>query len=50
MEQSDSSVLTVHEIQTDNAQVAQITERDIKVTAESGQDFQKCASYRQNLY
>ncbi|KYM80222.1 Chromodomain Y-like protein [Atta colombica] len=41
MEQSDSSVLTVHEIQTDNAQVAQITERDIKVTAESGQDFSK---------
>lgn len=41
MEQSDSSVLTVHEIQTDDAQVAQITEQDIKVTAECDQDFPK---------
>ncbi|KYN17709.1 Chromodomain Y-like protein [Trachymyrmex cornetzi] len=41
MEQSDSSVLTVHEIQTDDSQVAQTTERDIKVTAESAQDLPK---------
>ncbi|EGI60328.1 Chromodomain Y-like protein [Acromyrmex echinatior] len=41
MEQSDSSVLTVHEIQTDDTQVAQITEQDIKVTAECDQDFPK---------
>lgn len=42
MEQSDSpQVLTVHEIQTDDAQVAQIAEQDIKVTTESDQDLPK---------
>ncbi|XP_018342525.1 PREDICTED: uncharacterized protein LOC108748726 isoform X2 [Trachymyrmex septentrionalis] len=41
MEQSDSPVLTVHEIQTDDTQVAQIPEQDIKVTAESDQDLSK---------